>query len=71
MTTHQAEANLKLTDKGWIRVLENRVKDLEAALQRSNQFIGKIKAIQDDCELDEVGWDCATYEMFYEEGSAT
>jgi len=38
MTEHQAEADLTLTDKGRIRVLENRVKDLEAMLERVRQF---------------------------------
>jgi len=56
MTKIEAEADLTLTEAGRIRVLENRVKDLEATLDQ-------IRALHNDPGLDEVDRDIAVAEM--------
>jgi len=38
MTEHQAEASLTLTPEGRIRVLENRIKELEDMLDQVEHF---------------------------------
>lgn len=77
MTTHQAEANLTLTKQGRIRVLENKVKELEQLLEKANalgealsgefiaqvHFINTIKAIHNNPDLDEVDRDTAVAEL--------
>jgi hypothetical protein len=52
MTTHQGEANLTLTDKGRIRVLENRVKDLEGTVLEQQRTLDGLRTFPGMAQME-------------------
>jgi hypothetical protein len=52
VTTHQGEADLTLTPEGKIRVLENRVKDLEATVLEQQRTLDKLRTFPGMAQME-------------------